>query len=61
MELVSETLNFIENSKSVNHLDAYSVFKQKKMDNNWESLPISIIDYIKNDLQNTDLEQFIYE
>ena len=57
----SQTTNFIEISKSINHEDAYSVYKRKMADDNWTKLPEEIIHYIKADLKNTNLEQFVYE
>lgn len=59
LEMSEQTLTFINSSTSKNHSDAYSVYKKKINDNNWEALPSYIISYINNDLKNTDLEQFL--
>lgn len=59
LNVPSQTLDFITSSKSVNHSDAYSVFKQKQKDTNWQFLPKHIISYIKRDLKNTDLEIYL--
>ncbi len=59
LELVPQTIQFIESSMSLNHKDAYSVYKNKQADDNWKLLSKNIIDYIANDLKNTILEQFL--
>ncbi|MFG6687622.1 sulfotransferase domain-containing protein [Mariniflexile sp. HNIBRBA6329] len=56
-----QTDAFLNISTSINHSDAYSVFKIKEKDNDWKYLPRNIIDYIINDLKNTELEKFLYE
>ena len=46
----SQTIEFINKSKSINHLDPNSVYKTKINDDEWKSdLPQNIIDEIKND------------
>lgn len=61
LELTSETLRFINLSISKNNSDPYSVYNQRIVDNDWKNLPKQIIDYINNDLKNTDLEMFLNE
>ena len=50
LEFTTQTIDFLNESSSVNDDDAYSVFKTKKTDNQWEQeLPQFIIDEIKGD------------
>lgn len=52
LEFNSQTIDFLNESSSVNDEDAYSVFKTKKTDNLWEQeLPQFIIDEIKKDVK----------
>ena len=61
LDIDPQTSKFIEDSKSANHSDAYSVYKTKSEDDGWKQLPNSIIDYVTNDLENTQLERYIDE
>mgnify|MGYP006176305227 CR=1 FL=1 len=61
LEYTSETENFILQTKEINNEDAYSVFKTKKIDNDWEnSLNLEIVEVIIKDLKNTPLEKFLH-
>lgn len=56
-----ETQEFITLAKETNNEDAYSVFKTKKVDNEWENnLDKEITEKIISDLKNTDLERFLH-
>ncbi len=56
-----ETEHFMAQTKQVNNADAYSVFKTKKLDNQWEdSLDQQIVKAITTDLENTPLEKFLH-
>lgn len=61
LKMVNQTKDYIIKSKSLNQNDAYSVFKKKSKDDAWRDLPNHIIEYIKKDLDNTVLEQFLDE
>ncbi len=62
LNLTTQTTDFLKSSTSVNQSDPYSVFKTKTIkDNHWHSLPLEIINYIKKDLANTQLEKFLHE
>ncbi|MGY0392963.1 sulfotransferase domain-containing protein [Bizionia sp. KMM 8389] len=61
LEFTKDTEEFIAKSTSVNHENAYSVYKKKTKDNNWHELPSHIIDYIQKDLKDTELEVFLKE
>ncbi|SFQ35994.1 sulfotransferase family protein [Salibacterium halotolerans] len=55
-----QTQRFIEKSKSVHQDDVYSVYKGNKEVDDWKNeLDISIINKIKSELLQTELEHFI--
>lgn len=54
-----QTEDFLIKSTTIHHQDAYSVFKEKRKDDDWKQLPESIISYIYNDLKGTILEQYL--
>lgn len=59
-KLHQQQIDFITESQKNHNLDAYSVYKIKRDDRRWEGkLPLSVIDFIERDLQNTELEQYI--
>ena len=61
LDFTSETKDFIVKAKETHNEDAYSVFKTKKVDNEWENnLNPEIVDAIKQDLKNTPLERFLH-
>lgn len=61
LEFTSETEEFLMQAKETNNEDAYSVFKTKKIDNDWESnLNPEIVDAIIQDLKNTPFEKFLH-
>lgn len=58
LELTDQTLNFLKFSSQKEDKDAYSVFKKKEKDNQWEKeLPSYIIDEIKADKEFQTLNQ----
>lgn len=59
LKLEHQTINFINESRSINSNDPYSVFKVKNNDRNWEGFPNYIIEFIKDDLKNTILQEYI--
>ena len=61
ISLTQQTLDFIKSSSSIDHSDnAYSVFRNKHKDNKWErELNIEIINDIKRDLKNSELEMYL--
>jgi hypothetical protein len=59
LELTQQTLDFLKLSTTTHNDDAYSVFKKKNSDTNWNTLPKHIIDYITEDLKNTELEIYL--
>jgi hypothetical protein len=60
IKLTDQTLEFISNSKSKNLDDPYSVYKNKKLDDNWKTiLPKNIIDTVLEELDSTLLEQYL--
>src|SRR5690606_28671836 len=54
-----QTDDFLTKSTTIHQQDAYSVFKEKRKDDDWKQLPESIISYIYNDLKGTDLELYL--
>ncbi len=51
---------FLADSRSVNHQDAYSVFKKKLRDDQWQGkIPESICNSIVQELRGTELEAFL--
>lgn len=61
LEITTQTIDFINKSKSVNHIDSYSVYKKKSIDNDWKKLPENIIRFIEDDLRGTLLEIYLNE
>lgn len=60
LTMPDETANFLEKSHQVQIDDAYSVFKSKSKDNDWEGkLPDYITNYVQDDLRGTDLAKYI--
>nr|WP_319397855.1 sulfotransferase domain-containing protein [uncultured Carboxylicivirga sp.] len=60
INLSKQTIDFINNSKSRNNEDAYSVYKQKSVDDSWKSkLHPEIITHITKDLEGSILEKYI--
>lgn len=60
LEADDQQVNFIESSKNRHNVDAYSVYKVKRFDTNWEkNLPTNISEFIVEDLKGTTLEEFI--
>ncbi|WP_081210038.1 sulfotransferase [Salegentibacter sediminis] len=50
LEMTTQTLDFLNKSSKLNNEDAYSVFKKKSKDDNWQTeLPHFIFDEIKAD------------
>lgn len=61
LSIPSQTKEFINNSKMTHHNNEYSVYKKKIDDKNWMDLPKDVIEFVRNDLNNSDLEQYINE
>ena len=60
LEITDQTINFIEECKSYDHPNAYSVFRTKSIDDAWKnSVSENIITEIYSDLKNTNLEQYL--
>lgn len=61
LDFTPETKEFITITKEINNEDAYSVFKTKQLDNDWQSsLKSEIVEAIKQDLKHTELERFLH-
>lgn len=55
-----QTENFIIESRSRNDNDPYGVYRKKEKDNSWQGkLPDYIVEYIHNDLADSNLESYI--
>jgi len=60
LQISEQTINFIEKSLNTENNDAYSVFRKNQTDNKWENnLPEYITDFIKRDIENTELQNYI--
>lgn len=59
LNMNESTLSFLTDSRAVSQKDAYSVYKKKTKDDNWKQLPQDIIDYITDDLKQTELEIYL--
>lgn len=54
-----QTEEFLIKSTTMHQQDAYSVFKEKRTDNDWKQLPKAMISYIYDDLKGTELEYYL--
>jgi len=57
-----QTVDFLTSSQSIDHDDAYSVYKKKMLDDSWKkSLHPSIVSAITEDLKQSDMKEFLSE
>ena len=60
IKLKDQTISFLQQSTKQNQEDVYSVYKNKKVDNDWEkSLNLQIVNEITIDLKKSGLEEYI--
>jgi len=60
LEITSQTLDFIKDSRTLNKPDTYSVYKSRDTDEDWKkSLNKEIIDKITRDLSGTGLQKYL--
>ena len=60
LDMSESTRKFLDESRSQNDADEYSVFKSHVVDNEWEKeLDHRIVEEIVNELTGTELEQFL--
>lgn len=60
LDISEQTMKFINNSRSFEDPNAYSVFRTKVDDDSWKStLDRSIVKAIQEDLKNTELEVYL--
>ena len=60
LNITQQTTDFICDSKSRHEIDPYSVYRSKANDDQWRNiLPEHIVEFILDDLDGTELEQFL--
>jgi hypothetical protein len=60
LDITQQTIDFIIETTTKHESDPYSVYRSKANDNLWSDiLPKQIVEFIINDLSNTELERFL--
>jgi hypothetical protein len=60
LKLTQQTVDFINKSKTSDHLSPYSVFRNKQRDDKWKKIiPEKIVSSIFDDLNGSDLIQYL--
>jgi hypothetical protein len=60
IEFTEQTYKFINQSKNLEDSNPYSVFRNRQRDDKWKNvIPKKIVEYIYNDLKETELEKYL--